>query len=60
MNKSKKHGKPRSIEDLLQEQCPFHLNHKHSAAECQKLKSDCFTSMLNKAKNKDKADDDKD
>lgn len=59
MNKSKKGSKYKSIDELLEEQCPYHPHHKHSAVECEQLKKRglAFTPKQDKAKSKDKADE---
>jgi hypothetical protein len=61
MEKPKKGNNPRSFEELLRQQCPFHLGNRHSDAECRQLNKECgLTPKADKGKTKDKADDNQD
>lgn len=52
MQPPNKDGRPQTFEDVLQMQCPFHPNSKHSAAQCYQLKKRGFASKADKAKEK--------
>jgi hypothetical protein len=52
MQPPNKRGKPQTLEDVLQMQCPFHPKGKHSAAQCFQLKKCGFASKAERAQEK--------